>query len=71
MNSTDLSLIKTAHKKTSFTQEEIDDFRASADPVTGPDFFLSNFFYIQHPVQGRIKYQPFDYQRRLTNVYHN
>jgi hypothetical protein len=31
---------------------------------------MENFFYIQHPVQGSIIYQPFEYQRRLIDVYH-
>jgi hypothetical protein len=34
-------------------------------------YFLDNFFFIQHPVKGRMLYHPFDYQRRLIDVYHN
>ena len=41
-----------------------------ADPITGPEYFLSNYFYIQHPTRGKLKYQPYDYQTRLVNTYH-
>jgi hypothetical protein len=44
---------------------------ACADPVTGPEYFMSNFFYIQHPVRGRMLYQPFEYQKKLIHTYHN
>jgi hypothetical protein len=32
---------------------------------------LENFFYIQHPTKGRMLYQPYDYQHRLIETYHN
>jgi hypothetical protein len=44
---------------------------ACADPVTGPQYFMDNFFYIQHPVRGKMLYHPFDYQKRLIDTYHN
>jgi hypothetical protein len=33
-------------------------------------YFLNNFFNIQHPVQGKMLYHPFEYQKRLINNYH-
>jgi hypothetical protein len=44
---------------------------ACADPVTGPEYFMSNFFHIQHPTRGKMLYYPFDYQKRLIDTYHN
>lgn len=54
-----------------YTDQQLREFAACADPATGPVYFMDNFFYIQHPVKGRMLYHPFDYQRRLIDVYHN
>ena len=63
-------LVKSPHTRQVYTQQQIDEFRQCADPVTGPIYFLDNFFYIQHPTRGRMLYHPFDYQRRLIDTYH-
>ena len=34
-------------------------------------YFISNYFYIQHPTKGAMKYQPFEYQDRLIDSYHS
>jgi hypothetical protein len=47
------------------------EFARCADPVTGPEYFMSNYFYIQHPVKGKMLYTPFEYQRKLIDTYHN
>lgn len=67
----DYTLIKKPHTSESFTEKQIREFMACADPVTGPEYFMSNFFYIQHPVQGRMLYKPFEYQKKLIHTYHN
>jgi hypothetical protein len=64
-------LIKKAHKKMAYTQQQIDEFTKCADPKTGARYFLENFFYIQHPTRGGIKYDPYEYQGRLIDTYHN
>jgi hypothetical protein len=64
-------LIKAPHKRQSFTEIEINEFMDSADPATGPAYFLDHFFYIQHPTRGKMLYHPFEYQERLVDVYHN
>jgi len=66
----DGKLVKTAHTKQKFTQEQILDLQKCMDPTDGPHNFLDNFFFIQHPVKGKLKYEPFDYQRRLIDSYH-
>lgn len=68
--STEPALVKTPYAKVNYTQQQIDEFVACADPVTGPQYFMDNFFYIQHPTQGRMLYHPFEYQKRLIDVYH-
>ena len=63
--------VKTPYKKTVFTDQQLEEFLKCADPVTGPQYFMDNFFYIQHPVKGKMLYHPFDYQKRLIDTYHN
>lgn len=64
-------LIKKPFTKMAYTLEEIMHLQKCADPVTGPMYFMENFFYIQHPLRGRIKFIPFDYQIELIENYHN
>jgi hypothetical protein len=66
----DGKLVKTAHSQQRYTEEDIEHLLKCQDPINGPHYFLDNFFYIQHPVKGKLKYEPFDYQRRLIDSYH-
>ena len=68
---TDSVLVKKPHQQESFTEHQLKEFAKCADPVNGPEYFMSNYFYIQHPTQGRMLYQPFEYQKRLIHSYHN
>jgi len=63
-------LIKPAHQKMLYTDQQMEEFARCADPENGPQYFMDNFFYIQHPTKGRMLYHPFDYQKRLIDVYH-
>ena len=65
------TLVKTPYKKTAFTDEQLAEFVACADPVTGPMYFMDHFFHIQHPIKGKMLYHPYDYQKRLIDTYHN
>jgi len=69
--SNEVILVKTPYKKEVYTADQIEQFAKCADPKNGPHYFLENFFYIQHPTRGRMLYQPYDYQRRLIDTYHN
>ena len=64
-------LVKPAYKATNWTEEQIQDFMRCADPDTGPQYFMDNYFFIQHPTRGKMVYHPFDFQRRLIDTYHN
>ena len=64
-------LIKAANKSEYFSEQHIKEFMKCADPVTGPAYFLGNYFYIQHPTRGKIQYAPFKYQVELAQTYHN
>lgn len=63
-------LIKKPNMRENYTEKQIQEIIKCADPVTGPQYFLDNYFYIQHPTRGRMLYKPFDYQRRLVDTYH-
>jgi hypothetical protein len=65
------NLIKTPHKSQHWNNEQILEFVKCADPVTGPLHFMQNYFYIQHPVKGKLLYEPFSYQVGLIDTYHN
>jgi len=67
----DGTLVKKAHTKQKWTEKDIQDLMLCQDPNTGPEYFLNNFFYIQHPTQGKIKYKAFDYQIELLNSYNS
>ena len=64
-------LIKAAHKKETFTESQIKELMACSDRKTGCEHFMSNYFYIQHPVKGKMLYKPFDYQKRLISTYND
>jgi len=69
--SPDSVLVKSPHKRQSFTDQELTEFVDCADSVTGPAYFLDNFFHIQHPTRGKMQYHAFDYQKKLIDTYHN
>ncbi len=63
-------LIKKPNTIESFTAQQIHEMVRCSDPTTGPEYFLENYFYIQHPVRGRMQYVPYEYQKRLISTYH-
>lgn len=64
------SLIKKPHATQKWTEKNINEILLCSDPDTGPAYFLSNFFFIQHPTKGKIQYKAFEYQERLLDSYH-
>lgn len=64
-------LTKKAHTKEKFTEEQVNDLLQCADPVEGYMYFVKNFFHIQHPVRGKVKFEPYEYQDRLLHSYHD
>ena len=67
----DGQLVKKAHSTQKFTEQDLLDLAGCQDPVNGPHYFLEHFFHIQHPTKGKLLYEPFEYQRRLIDSYHN
>ena len=66
----DGTLVKRAYATQRYTEEDIEHLMKCSDPIDGPHYFLEHFFHIQHPVKGKLLYQPFAYQRRLIDSYH-
>ena len=66
----DGTLVKKAHGVHRWTEQEIKELLCCQDPDTGPKYFLDNYFYIQHPTKGKIKYQAYNYQEELLASYH-
>jgi hypothetical protein len=64
-------LIKQPHRRMSYTEQQVDEFVKCADANTGAAYFMSHFFYIQHPLYGKMLYQPYEFQERLIETYHN
>jgi hypothetical protein len=69
--SLETAIIKTPYRAMSMTEQQIIEFARCADPVTGASYFMSNYFFIQHPTRGAIQYIPYEYQERLIDSYHN
>lgn len=63
-------LTKKAHTKETFTELQIEDLLKCADTDKGYHYFCENFFYIQHPVKGKMLFEPYEYQSRLLDAYH-
>ena len=67
----DGQLVKKAHSTQKFTEQDIENLLQCSDPINGPHYFLEHFFHIQHPIKGKLLYEPYEYQRRLIDSYHN
>lgn len=67
----DDKLVKRAYTKVSYTKEQVDELRACMDPITGPEYFISSYMYIQHPTRGKQKLELYDFQHDLLKTYTN
>ena len=66
--SVDTNLIKKPYQREKFTKAELEELvKCTQDPK----HFLLEHCYIQHPTKGRMKFDLYDYQERLVDVYHN
>ena len=64
-------LIKKANKRETYTEEQITHLAKCMDPDTGYLYFAEHFAYIQHPVKGKLLFDPYNYQLGLMHSYHN
>jgi hypothetical protein len=64
-------LTKKANQQDTYTEKQIEDLASCMDPSEGYLYFAKNFAYIQHPVHGKLLFDPFEYQERLMKSYHD
>jgi hypothetical protein len=64
-------LTKKAHKKEKYTEDQIQNLLLCSDPDIGYLHFSQHFYYIQHPVKGKLLFEPYNFQERLMHAYHN
>lgn len=71
VKSLDGVLIKKANQKETYTETQIEELVKCMDPESGYLHFAKHFAYIQHPVKGKLLFDPFEYQEDLLESYHN
>jgi hypothetical protein len=64
-------LTKKANTKETYTEAQIQDLLKCMDPDEGYLHFAKHFAYIQHPVKGKLLFDPYEYQLRLLHSYHS
>jgi hypothetical protein len=69
--STDYSLIKKPHQKTKYTKHDLEEFAKCADPISGCQYFINNYYYTRHPIKGKTLYKAYDYQERMLDIIQN
>ena len=70
IKSLDGVLTKKAHTRESFNEQQIKDIKNCMDEETGFLYFSEYFYNIQHPVEGKLLFKPYDYQIKLMQAYH-
>ena len=64
-------LIKKANRKETFTDTQVGELLECMDPELGYLHFAKHFAHIQHPVQGKLLFDPYGYQLGLMHSYHS
>lgn len=68
--SSDNQFVRSKGQIINLTEDQIEEIIKCADPDTGYHYFMTNYFYIQHPVLGQTLYSPYEYQTDLIKNYH-
>lgn len=68
---TEDTIIKKAHLKEQYTQEQLEELFKCMHPETGPTYFIENYVYVQHIKRGKVKLVLYPYQHGLIDSYHN
>ena len=53
-------LTKKANQKETFTEKQIEDLAKCMDPEEGYLHFARHFAHIQHPVKGKLLFDPYE-----------
>ena len=65
---TNTDLVKKPYRKEQVTHEQAVEL---AKCMQDPKYFMTEHCWIQHPTKGRMKFELFDFQEELVDVYHN
>ena len=68
MSNFDTSLVKRPHLQEKYTDDQIKEL---AKCINDPVHFMGHHCYIQHPVKGRVKFNLYEFQERLVEMYNN
>jgi hypothetical protein len=66
----DNDFIRPKGKIIELTTDQIREVIKCCDPVTGYEYFMRHYFFIQHPTKGQLLYDPYEFQERLIDNYH-
>jgi hypothetical protein len=61
-------LTKKANQRETYTEEQINDLMQCMNPDTGYLYFAEKFAYIQHPVKGKLLFDPTGAQEIMQRV---
>ena len=64
-------LTKKANKKETYSELQVQELMSCMDPEKGYLYFAEHFAFIQHPVQGKLLFDPYEYQLGLMHSYHS
>ena len=64
-------ITKKANQQETYSEQQIEDIAKCMDTQAGYLHFARNFAYIQHPVQGKLLFDPYDYQIKLFDTYNS
>lgn len=67
----DAQVSKNPNRKDEYTEKELEELAKCASKKGGYLYFAKNFAYIQHPLYGRVLFQPYDFQEGLLHNYHH
>lgn len=62
-------LVKKPFQKEKYNEQKALELAKCMDPISGPLYFMQNFMYVQHSTKGRVKFEPYDYQKELIQCY--
>ena len=61
-------LVKKPYQQEKFTPQQVEEFVKCA---SDPKYFIRNYVWVQHPTKGKVRFELYDYQIELIDVYHN
>ena len=67
----DNKFVRSKGANVTLTPDQVKEIVKCCNPITGYEHFMRTYFYIQHPTRGQLLYDPYDFQLKLIDNYHN